>query len=200
MSNNFRNHTPRRSTKDIKNYKDAFQDLRTDFYERCGYCDVPDRYPTVNHFEIDHYKPRSKFTHLEHSYSNLTYSCKNCNNFKSSYWATEDEDKEITDDKSEGLVDACTDEYTKLFERNYDGFIIPKDHDISHFIYKRLKLYLFKKAFYYNIEQIDNKINAIRQHKNVSNIDPEVFIKLLEMKDNNQSLVNNVELSYKLKD
>jgi uncharacterized protein (TIGR02646 family) len=192
----FRDKTPTRSKKSVKDYKDAFENLRTDFGERCGYCDVSDNYLTINYFEIDHYKPQSRFKHLKHTYSNLTYSCKNCNNFKSSYWATEDENKELTDGRTEGFLDPCTEEYTNLFERNRAGYIIPTDNPISHFIYKRLKLYLFKKVFYYKIEQIDKKITEIIEHKNNCNIDS---VKLLKMKNNNQKLVNEIELAYKLK-
>jgi uncharacterized protein (TIGR02646 family) len=61
--------------------------LRQEFSYACVYCNI--REPELGgaqSFGIDHYKPKSKFPHLELEYSNLLYACRNCNQYKSNYW------------------------------------------------------------------------------------------------------------------
>ncbi len=63
--------------------------LREDFDHRCAYCKNHEAVEGGSkNFEIDHYMPLSKFRKLEFIYSNLFYSCKECNRSKGSYYPT----------------------------------------------------------------------------------------------------------------
>ena len=195
----FRFNTPIRSLKTVSDYKEAFEDLRADFDNKCGYCDTSDRYLTIDYFEIDHFKPKSKFEDLKHEYSNLVYSCKNCNMFKSSYWASDSPDIFETELGNEGMVDPCSQRYTNLYTREENGQILPTEDPLSEFIYKRLKLYLYKRTFYNRLGQIDDKISMIKNHENINLLTHEEMCKIINMKDDIQDIVNEVEMSYKLK-
>lgn len=71
---------------DYKKYKSK---LREEFSFACAYCET--REPELGgaqSFHIDHYKPKSKFPELRYSYTNLIYACRNCNQYKGSFWPT----------------------------------------------------------------------------------------------------------------
>jgi HNH endonuclease len=58
------------------------QYLRHDFFYSCGYCTMSEAEAQAVRFTIDHYEPRSARADLEHEYSNLMYSCDQCNTLK----------------------------------------------------------------------------------------------------------------------
>lgn len=61
--------------------------LRKDFLYRCAYCERPEIYlGGAECFEIDHFRPRSKFPWLDADYSNLYYCCAKCNRYKGDSW------------------------------------------------------------------------------------------------------------------
>lgn len=62
--------------------------LRLEFNHRCAYCDVHEAEDGGSKkFHIDHYLPKSSFPKKRLEYSNLFYSCADCNILKSDYWA-----------------------------------------------------------------------------------------------------------------
>ena len=72
-----------------KSYKTYKRFLRKDFDHSCVYCDVwESELGGKKSFHVDHYRPKEKpqFKHLIADYSNLLYSCRDCNEFKSDYW------------------------------------------------------------------------------------------------------------------
>lgn len=68
--------------KDYHKYQDV---LRFDFYYACAYCSITEIEATGIGFEIDHYFPKEKFPSLKSDYSNLMWSCRICNRYKSDY-------------------------------------------------------------------------------------------------------------------
>jgi HNH endonuclease len=80
---------PEHIYKDYKQYKKW---LREDFRYRCAYCFIHENeYGGYWHFHVDHYRPKSReeFKHLATEYSNLLYSCDQCNNLKSDIWPSD---------------------------------------------------------------------------------------------------------------
>ncbi len=66
--------------------------LRLDFRKRCAYCERPESYMGgEDAFEVEHFKPRSKFPQLEYVYPNLYYVCSKCNRHKSETWPSEEQ-------------------------------------------------------------------------------------------------------------
>ena len=72
---------------DRRNIRNA---LARDFGEVCAYCEqlcdsgVNSR--AVNAETIDHFRPRSRFPHLQFDWSNLIYACYRCNQSKGNSW------------------------------------------------------------------------------------------------------------------
>lgn len=61
--------------------------LRIDFEHCCAYCGVREAQDGGSKkFHVDHYKPKSKFPEESNNYSNLYYSCSDCNILKGNYW------------------------------------------------------------------------------------------------------------------
>lgn len=132
--------TPKRtySGKAKTNYRSYKKELRDDFNKRCGYCDDSDFLCGGRRgFHIDHFKPKSKFEHLENDYGNLVYSCPYCNWAKSDDWPSDDEKQNVIGDK--GYVDPCDSDYERHFERHANGRIRPKT-ELGKYMFKKLKL------------------------------------------------------------
>lgn len=103
-----------------RNYEDM---LREDFYGICGYCGKSELV-TKNAFEIDHFIPRKIAPELEEEYTNLVYSCYECNRKKASKWPSGDRYVQFVD--GIGFVDPASGEYDKHMERDLQGNIVAK--------------------------------------------------------------------------
>ena len=63
--------------------------LRFEFDYHCAYCDIHEAEDGGSkNFHIDHYLPKSRFPEKCCEYSNLFYSCADCNRLKGNYWAS----------------------------------------------------------------------------------------------------------------
>lgn len=85
MAKKVRTEQPRK----YRSYKSYKPFLRREFDHTCVYCDVwESEMGGKKSFHIDHYRPKEKpqFKHLITEYSNLLYSCRDCNEFKDDYW------------------------------------------------------------------------------------------------------------------
>ena len=105
------------------NYKKYKPYLRLDFERRCAYCHIPElRYGTQGNFGVDHFCPKSRpeFLKLICRYSNLYYTCRDCNTFKGSKWP----DSRL---RSKGFhfLDPCKDNFRDHFAVEFNGAITP---------------------------------------------------------------------------
>ncbi|MDE7273402.1 MAG: HNH endonuclease [Lachnospiraceae bacterium] len=105
----------------MKPYGKYRESLRQDFGRICGYCGKSELV-TKNSFEIDHFIPQRLAPEKEDDYSNLVYSCYECNRKKSGKWPSEDKNVQFIDGK--GFVDPATEEYDKNLMRDEEGNII----------------------------------------------------------------------------
>lgn len=134
-------------------------DLQKDFHYHCGYCGSYDGYRHT-WFEVDHFIPKSFFKPLGNistvKYSNLVYSCKFCNNNKSSKWPSKSETTFSLNEK--GFVDPCDISYDTHLKRNSDGGILWKTN---------LGKWMWKNAFKFDERNYSIKllweVNQIRK-------------------------------------
>lgn len=131
------------------------QELREDFYSRCGYCDTPDYYSGGKRgYHIDHFAPKSKFDFLKNDYGNLVYCCPICNIGKSNDWPGKDHQTSVLNDV--GYVDPCNEEYQAHLQRTSDGRI----HAITPlggYIHRKLKLNLKRRQICWLLERIESQ-------------------------------------------
>lgn len=104
--------------RDYQLYRD---DLQRDFHHVCGYCGKTEQI-TKRAFEIDHFVPKRLDGDRISDYTNLVYSCFNCNRKKGGKFPTEDKTKSY--DSDIGIIDPVTDEFEKNIERADTGEII----------------------------------------------------------------------------
>lgn len=113
-----------------KNHSKHRPNLKEDFNHHCGYCGAYDGFGyRGTNFEIDHFIPKEFLKKTNSAigfckYDNLIYSCRSCNNSKSSLWPSEDEN--IHNKNNEGFVDPCIDEYEEHLYRTSEGAILWK--------------------------------------------------------------------------
>jgi len=80
----------RETPPEYANYQAYKPHLRRDFLARCAYCERTEAYLGGEEaFEVEHFKPRSKFWDLICAYDNLYYVCRKCNGHKSETWPSE---------------------------------------------------------------------------------------------------------------
>ncbi len=104
-------------------YGEYLDILKKDFGDICGYCGKSE-YVTKNTFEIDHFIPKKYAPELEEDYSNLVYSCYECNRKKSSKWPSKNKQIQFVD--GAGFIDPASKEYDEHLERDIHGNIIGK--------------------------------------------------------------------------
>jgi len=110
------------------NYRKHKPDLQDDFNSCCGYCGAFDSFGyTKTYFEIDHFVPKdflleSKSKIGLSKYSNLVYSCRFCNNYKSKHWPSQRDDIYIKGE--EGFIDPCDKDYETHLYRTTEGAIM----------------------------------------------------------------------------
>lgn len=103
---------------DYKKYRQALQE---DFNYECGYCGKIEKV-TRREFEIDHFVPKRLDANRVTDYSNLVYSCFNCNRKKGAKFPTENKDVCFKD--GIGILDPASEEFDKNIERTEEGDII----------------------------------------------------------------------------
>ena len=95
------------------NYQKYRPYIREDFSECCAYCLMPERFANgEQNFELDHFKPKSKFKELITEYTNIYYSCHVCNSRsrKSDHWPS----KKLQA-KGYRFVDTCKETFSEHF-------------------------------------------------------------------------------------
>ncbi len=163
---NFREHTPKRRNiiKKVNSHGEHRKDLKTDYKDRCGYCNDLDNWRSI-WFEIDHFIPQKRnkkqFLTIKTitDYTNLVYSCRSCNNAKRNKWPSNDE--KVPNINNEGFIDPCEDEYKDQFNRLKNGRIKPNT-DLGEWMYNAMKLYNPQHEILWNIEQVHILIIEIR--------------------------------------
>ncbi len=130
------------------NYRQYKQLLREDFDCRCAYCLLHegDTYGGGFHnFQIDHFRPRTKFRELINTYSNLYYSCRWCNRAKDETWPSDEEQQ-----RGFAFVDPCVEDlYTthsklnpntgKLTARSKPGEYTIREIRLNRRMFKKLR-------------------------------------------------------------
>ena len=103
---------------DYQNYR---KDVRKDFHECCAYCLS---YELISggeeNFELDHFKPKSKFPELTTKFSNIYYSCSVCNWYKGNIWPSQ----ELIEQGQE-FIDYCKTNFSTHFIEQDNGIWKP---------------------------------------------------------------------------
>lgn len=161
----FRNFQPVRTfTGTYTNYRSYKKYLRSDFKGRCGYTDCPDTwFGGPKCFHIDHFKPKSKFKHLENDYNNLVYSCSYVNILK-------------TDDINH-MIDPCSSDFDDAFYRDKHGYICsdPQNTDALK-MHRKLKLGLERYRIVWTLEMLKEtllNLNTVIRSSNMNMSDQE---------------------------
>jgi hypothetical protein len=103
------------------NYRKYYDLIREDFSECCAYCLIHEILGGgKENYELDHYRPKSLFSHLINDFLNIYYSCHVCNLYKSDSWPSSDLER-----LGYCFVDPCNDDFSKHFSESNDGRWLP---------------------------------------------------------------------------
>ncbi len=134
---------------DYRRYKGI---LASDFNSRCGYTNCYDFwFGGQNNFQIDHFKPKSKYPELETCYSNLVYTCSYVNRAKS-------------DDDLDKYIDPVNEDYNTHFHRDELGNIYPiENSERAKYMYIKLKLYLKRYSIIWMLDQLEKRMYTLQE-------------------------------------
>ena len=91
--------------------------VRDDFHRQCAYCLLSEILAAgEENFELDHFRPKSRFPHLLNDFYNIYYSCHPCNHTKRDLWPSEE-----LEARGIFLVDLCKDDFSTHFSVGESG-------------------------------------------------------------------------------
>ncbi len=119
----------------FNDYRQYKPHLREDFLYACVYCTIHENeFGGPRNFDVEHFRPKSKFEALVTVYTNLLYACGVCNSFKKDDWPSNDP---VNDGK--GYLDPCEHDYDNHFIQT-DDFQIQGLSKVAQYIIERLHL------------------------------------------------------------
>jgi HNH endonuclease len=102
-------------------YQSFREYVREDFSECCAYCLLHELLAGGrDNFELDHFRPKSRFPELIDNFFNLYYSCHVCNLFKGNAWPSE-----VMTKLGYRFVDYCRQSFSEQFRQEADGSWTP---------------------------------------------------------------------------
>jgi len=105
---------------------------------RCVYCCIHEgMFGGIRNYHVEHFRPKSKFKHLEHEYSNLFYACSICNVFKGDSWI--EPPGEVTNWGAKYFPDPSTVDLSTVLEY-VDGQRVSSKFVSGRFLIERLHL------------------------------------------------------------
>lgn len=122
--------------------------LRRDFDYQCAYCRRHEFFFGGGEAgEIDHFRPRHLFPLLINSYSNLYWSCRKCNAFKSGTWPSASQlGRELR------FLDPCADNQADHWRMNADGTLtaltLTGRYTVEHICLNRPTLVEFRSLIF----------------------------------------------------
>lgn len=135
-------------------YADWKQQVSDDCFNQCIYCSIHENpWGGIDHYHIEHFRPKSKFEKLENVITNLYHACPICNKFKSDDWPAEPDDlNQIC------YPDPSDYNYSDLFKIDKNAFTISGKYTSSTYLINRL--YLNRSQLVYERREQYLKIKA----------------------------------------
>ncbi len=117
-------------------YTDWKQQISDDCYNQCVYCSIHEMpWGGIDHYHIDHFRPKKRFVELVNTITNLYHACPICNKFKSNDWKNEPTDLNVI-----CYPDPSDHNYSDLFTVNTTSYILEGKYIASKYLINRLYL------------------------------------------------------------
>lgn len=143
-------------------YSDWKEQIAKECFYQCVYCSIHEaQFGGIDHYHIDHFKPKSKFPEDEDNILNLFYACPICNRFKSDDWPGEPELNALS------YINPSVFDYTDLFEINENFIIIGKYIAANYII---LRLYLNRAQLIMERRESAARAKEIRLRESINSL------------------------------
>lgn len=154
----------------FSSYKRYKPFLRKEFDYRCAYCAIHEAEDGGSKkFHIDHYLPKNKFKEQECEYTNLLYSCMDCNILKGEYY-----ENWFSKLKNEYILNPCLHDFDFHYNRDnpmWVGLSNASRWNIQKLRLnspKQVKIRETRQLFFKKIKELENEIIALK-NLNASN-------------------------------
>jgi uncharacterized protein (TIGR02646 family) len=115
-------------------YNQYRAEIREDCRFRCVYCDTHEAELRDERMELDHFRPKSLFRHLEVVPENLVLSCPVCNRKKDDDWPAYGKPNDPCIDGKSGYIDPFAEDRSEYFDILNDGSLKPIKHPAEYMI------------------------------------------------------------------
>lgn len=116
-------------------YSDWKEQIAKECFHQCVYCSIHERpWGGIDHYHIDHFRPKVLFEELVNDIRNLFYACPICNRFKSDDWPGEPNLDAIS------YPDPSQIDYCEIFEINLESYTLIGLRISSKYLIERLYL------------------------------------------------------------
>lgn len=174
-------------------YSDWKQQIADDCHNKCVYCSIHEQpWGGIDHYHIEHFRPKSKFKKLENVIQNLYHSCPVCNRFKSDDWQNIPTHLNRICYPNPSKFD-----YNTLFKPLQNDFILKGKSIAANYIINRLylnrpQLILERREFYLNekynklydeVKKLVFTYNNLETYQKFIDIFSEIQIHLRKRKD-----------------
>lgn len=159
----------RNSVEEKSDYRKYKNELVEDFKDICGYCGKNRKYFS-DKFEIDHFRPQTKYPQFKNDYTNLVLSCSLCNRYKSDDWPTNN--PELYHDEQIGYVDPASEEFDQVFYRKDDGNI-ESDYEYGRYMIEKLKFNIRPIKLIWKLDVLHYTKSLLREKRKSEDISKE---------------------------
>lgn len=141
-------------------YSDWKEQIAEECFYQCVYCSIHEaQFGGIDHYHIDHFRPKSKFPESIEDILNLFYTCPVCNRFKSDDWPGEPDLNTTT------YIDPSKINYSELFYLKTD-FEIVGNYTASKYII--LRLYLNRSQLIFERRESSKRIQEIKLRESIN--------------------------------
>ncbi len=154
--------------KDISNqpstgsYSDWKEQIAKECFYQCVYCSIHEsQFGGIDHYHIDHFRPKSKFPKLKDDILNLFYACPICNRFKGDDWPSDPDLNAVS------YIDPSITNYSDLFELE-DNYEIDGKHIASKYII--LRLYLNRAQLIFERRESSKRNQEIKLRESLNDL------------------------------
>jgi len=154
-----------------KNWKGV---LAVEGFHQCVYCSISEAtFGGSRNFHVEHFRPKSRFAHLENDFRNLFYACAICNTFKGNDWH-----EPGGDPTTHCYLDPSAVDYATVFGVNNADYLVTSGSVAGRYMLERLYLnrpqLLLERRLQFarsELERIDQEVRQFRTQVDLANPD-----------------------------
>jgi hypothetical protein len=144
-------------------YRNWKQQIANEGFNQCVYCAIHEAsFGGIRNFNVEHYKPKSKYGDLVDDIQNLYYACPICNTFKSNDWPADP----AADFSNLSYPDPSKVDYSEIMEFDQETGLVKGKYVAGVYIITKLNLnrgqLVLERKWHAKSDDLDRTVSSIR--------------------------------------